>query len=66
MAHPKKRQTRARRNKRRAHIKLKMPQIAIDPVTKEAHLYHRAHWHDGKLYYRGKVLYDPEAAEDQA
>jgi len=63
MAHPKKRQTRAKRNKRRSHIKLRMPQIAIDPVTKEAHLYHRAHWHDGKLYYRGKVLYDPEAGE---
>jgi len=61
MAHPKKRQTRAKRNKRRSHIRLKMPQIAIDPVTKEAHLYHRAHWHEGKLYYRGKVLYDPEA-----
>jgi large subunit ribosomal protein L32 len=21
-------------------------------------LYHRAHWHEGKLYYRGKVLID--------
>jgi large subunit ribosomal protein L32 len=26
--------------------------------TGEAHLYHRAHWHEGKLYYRGKVLVD--------
>ena len=24
----------------------------------ESHLYHRAHWHEGKLYYRGKVLID--------
>jgi large subunit ribosomal protein L32 len=22
------------------------------------HLYHRAHWHEGKLYYRGQVLVD--------
>jgi large subunit ribosomal protein L32 len=21
-------------------------------------LYHRAHWYEGKLYYRGKVLID--------
>ena len=26
--------------------------------TGESHLYHRAHWHEGKLYYRGKVLID--------
>jgi large subunit ribosomal protein L32 len=64
MAHPKKRQSRARRNKRRTHYKLKLPQIAIDPTTKEAHLYHRAHWHEGKLYYRGKVLFDPEVTQD--
>ena len=24
----------------------------------ESHLYHRAHWHEDKLYYRGKVLID--------
>jgi large subunit ribosomal protein L32 len=22
------------------------------------HLMHRAHWHEGKMYYRGKVLID--------
>jgi large subunit ribosomal protein L32 len=21
-------------------------------------VYHRAHWHEGKLYYRGQVLID--------
>ncbi|MCH1402248.1 MAG: ribosomal protein L32, partial [Schleiferiaceae bacterium] len=26
------------------------------PTTGEAHLYHRAHWHEGKLYYKGKVV----------
>ncbi len=64
MAHPKKRQSRARRNKRRTHYKLRMPQIAIDKTTGEAHLYHRAYWHEGKLYYRGKVLFDPELAQE--
>ncbi len=65
MAHPKKRQSRSRRNKRRTHYKLRLPQIAFDKTTGEAHLYHRAHWHEGKLYYRGKVLYDPELAENE-
>jgi len=27
------------------------------------HLMHRAHWHEGKLYYRGKVLIDAVAEE---
>ncbi|MGI9530995.1 50S ribosomal protein L32, partial [Lutimonas sp.] len=35
-----------------------------DPTTGEAHLYHRAHWHEGKLYYRGQILIDSQ--ENQA
>lgn len=58
MAHPKRRQSSTRRDKRRTHDKAVVPQIAKDPVTGEAHLYHRAHWHEGKLYYRGQVLVD--------
>lgn len=58
MAHPKKRTSKTRRDKRRTHYKANMPQIAKDPTTGEAHLYHRAHWHEDKLYYRGKVLID--------
>lgn len=62
MATPKRRTSKSRRNKRRAHYKAKRQQIAIDPTTGEAHLYHRAHWHEGKLYYRGQVVID--ATED--
>ena len=32
--------------------------LATDSTTGEMHLYHRAHWHEGKLYYRGQVLVD--------
>ena len=53
---PKKKQSKTRSKKRRTHYKATAPQIGTDPTTGEAHLYHRAHWHDGKLYYRGKVL----------
>ncbi|HBC04370.1 MAG TPA: 50S ribosomal protein L32, partial [Aequorivita sp.] len=23
-----------------------------------SHLFHRAHWHEGKMYYRGQVVID--------
>lgn len=63
MAHPKRRQSSTRRDKRRTHYKAVASQIAIDPTTGQAHLYHRAHWHEGKLYYRGQVLIDKTPAE---
>jgi large subunit ribosomal protein L32 len=58
MAHPKRKISKTRRDKRRTHIKATVPQIAKDPTTGEAHVYHRAHWFEGKLYYRGQVLID--------
>jgi len=39
-----------------------MPQIAVCGVTGEAHLYHRAYWHEGIMYYKGKVVVDNTAA----
>ena len=58
MAHPKRKISKTRRDKRRTHFKATTPQIATCNTTGEAHLYHRAHWHEGKPYYRGKVLID--------
>ncbi len=58
MAHPKRKVSKTRRDKRRTHYKIDGPTIAIDPATGEAHLYHRAHWHEGKLYYKGKLVVD--------
>jgi large subunit ribosomal protein L32 len=58
MAHPKRRQSSTRRDKRRTHYKAEVAQIATCPVTGQAHLYHRAYWHEGKLYYRGNVVID--------
>tara|TARA_B100000989_G_scaffold212616_1_gene161506 strand:+ start:215 stop:412 length:198 start_codon:yes stop_codon:yes gene_type:complete len=56
MAHPKRKISKMRRDKRRTHVKASTSQIATDKVSGEPHLYHRAHWHEGKLYYKGKVL----------
>ena len=54
MAHPKRRQSSTRRDKRRTHYKAVVPQLAKDATSGEMHLYHRAHWSEGKMYYRGK------------
>jgi len=62
MAHPKRKISKTRRDKRRTHFKAADQQIATCKTTDEAHLYHRAHWHEGKLYYRGKVLIDATEA----
>ena len=61
MAHPKRKTSKTRRDKRRTHYKAEMPQVAVCSKTGESHLYHRAYWHEGKLYYRGKVLLDNSA-----
>ena len=49
MAHPKRKISKTRRDKRRTHYKAADQQIATCTTTGEAHLYHRAHWHEGKL-----------------
>jgi large subunit ribosomal protein L32 len=66
MAHPKRRQSTTRRDKRRTHYKATAPTIAICSETGEAHLYHRAYWHEGKLYYKGKVVVDKAAEGAEA
>ena len=64
MAHPKHKTSTTRRDKRRTHYKAVLPQIALDPTTGEYHLYHRAHWYEGKLYYKGKVIIDNTAGAE--
>ena len=58
MAHPKRKISKTRRDKRRTHYIVADSQISTCKTTGESHLYHRAHWHEDKLYYRGKVLID--------
>jgi len=56
MAHPKHRISKQRKNKRRTHYKATAPTVATDRTTGEPHIYHRAHWHEDKLYYKGEVV----------
>ena len=60
MAHPKSRISKQRKRKRRTHKKASVPQIAICKTTGEAHLYHRAYWHEGSMYYKGQVVIQAE------
>ncbi|HLV53847.1 MAG TPA: 50S ribosomal protein L32 [Cryomorphaceae bacterium] len=60
MAHPKRKQSKTRRDKRRTHYKTSAPQLAVDKTTGEAHIFHRAHWYEGKLYYKGQVIIDEQ------
>ncbi len=64
MAHPKRKISKTRRDKRRTHYKASTQQIATCPTTGEAHLYHRAYWNEDKtkLYYKGKVVMEKEMA----
>ena len=60
MAHPKSKISKQRKRKRRTHLKAAIPQIAKCPTTGESHLYHRAYWLDGNMYYRGQVVIKAE------
>ena len=60
MAHPKRKQSKTRRDKRRTHYTATAPTIATCPTTGEPHLYHRAYLSEGKLYYKGKVVMEKE------
>ncbi len=62
MPNPKRKTSKTRRDKRRTHYKAVAKQFSVDPITGESHLQHRAHWHEGKLYYKGNVVMEKEVA----
>ena len=60
MAHPKSRISKQRKRKRRTHLGAALPTVATDKTTGETHIYHRAHWVDGNMYYKGKLVIKAE------
>jgi len=38
--------------------------VATCPTTGQPHLFHHAHWHEGKLYYKGKVVAEKEVVAE--
>ena len=63
MAHPKRKISTTRRDKRRTHHKAIAPQLATCPTTGAVHVYHRAYYVDGNLYYKGKLVIENAKAE---
>lgn len=62
MPNPKRKHSKTRRDKRRTHYKAVASTLSVCPTTGETHLRHRAYWHEGKLYYRGKVVAEKQVA----
>lgn len=60
MPNPKRRHSQQRSAKRRTHYKAVADTISTDTVTGEAHVRHRAHWVENKLYYKGKVVVEKQ------
>ena len=60
MAHPKRKTSKSRRDKRRTHYKAEAKNLSICPTTGEFHLPHRAYWHEGKLYWKGQVVMEKD------
>jgi len=56
MAHPKRKISKQRKNKRRTHYKAVLPSLATCSATGAIHVPHRAYNVDGNLYYNGKLV----------
>ena len=63
MPNPKRRHSQQRSAKRRTHYKATARTLSTDGATGELHVRHRAHWSEGKLYYKGRLVADKSAAE---
>lgn len=61
MAHPKRKVSKTRRDKRRTHHKLKPKAYYLDPESGEATLYHRVSLESG--FYRGRQVMEAKAEE---
>jgi len=58
MAHPKRKTSKTRRDKRRTHDSLELPTLSKCPTTGTIHRRHTAYEFEGSLYYNGKLVFD--------
>ena len=56
MPNPKRRHSKSRQRKRRGHDTATAPTLSVDPTTGVSHIRHRAHLHEGELFYKGKKI----------
>jgi large subunit ribosomal protein L32 len=63
MAHPKRKISKTRRDKRRTHYKASAPTLSTCTTTGPVHLRHRAYLVDGNLFYKGKLVVESNKSE---
>jgi large subunit ribosomal protein L32 len=63
MAHPKRKISKTRRDKRRTHYKASEPTLSTCATTGTVHRRHRAYLVDGNLFYKGKLVVETTKAE---
>ena len=56
MAHPKRKISKTRRDKRRSHLSLNSKTLSVDKTTGDVHVRHHAHISEGNLYYKGNLV----------
>ncbi len=61
MAHPKRKTSKSRRDKRRTHYKAERPTLSVCKETGAVHVPHKAYEVDGNLYYNGKLIIENTA-----
>ncbi len=61
MAHPKRKTSKSRRDKRRTHYKAEKPTLSVCKETGAVHVPHKAYEVDGNLYYNGKLIVENTA-----
>ncbi len=62
MAHPKRKISKTRRDKRRTHYKASAPTLSTCPNTGTVHQRHRAYYVDGNLYYKGQLVVEAKTS----
>lgn len=62
MAHPKRKISRTRRDKRRTHDSLTVATLSVCSTTGETHRRHRAYEVEGNIYYNGKLFSEGKQA----
>ena len=60
MAHPKRKISKTRRDKRRTHYKAEAATLSTCPTTGTVHKRHRAYYVDGNLYHKGELVIGKE------
>lgn len=61
MAHPKRKTSKSRRDKRRTHYKAERPTLSVCKETGAVHVPHKAYEVDGNLFYNGKLIIENTA-----